>query len=55
MTASEQRTEFFTQNLADRDPELFGSTTSEHGRQRDEIELSASARCSSSLCAGITT
>ncbi len=33
---------FFTQSLADRDPELFGSITSELGRQRNEIELIAS-------------
>ena len=33
---------FFTQSLADRDPELSGSITSEPGRQRDEIELIAS-------------
>ena len=39
MTASDQNRAFFTQSLADRDPELFGSITSELGRQRDEIEL----------------
>ena len=33
---------FFTQDLATRDPEIFGSITSELGRQRDEIELIAS-------------
>lgn len=33
---------FFTQNLEDRDPELFGSIRDELGRQRDEIELIAS-------------
>ncbi|WP_293572672.1 serine hydroxymethyltransferase [Phaeobacter sp.] len=33
---------FFTQSLAERDPELFGSVTAELGRQRDEIELIAS-------------
>ncbi len=33
---------FFTEDLADRDPELFGSITRELGRQRDEIELIAS-------------
>ncbi|UOA28036.1 serine hydroxymethyltransferase [Pseudosulfitobacter sp. DSM 107133] len=33
---------FFTQSLADRDPELFGAVTDELGRQRDEIELIAS-------------
>jgi glycine hydroxymethyltransferase len=35
-------TGFFTQPLSERDPELFGSITSELGRQRDEIELIAS-------------
>ncbi|MEE9387317.1 MAG: serine hydroxymethyltransferase [Paracoccaceae bacterium] len=33
---------FFTENLADRDPELMGAVTSELGRQREEIELIAS-------------
>jgi glycine hydroxymethyltransferase len=33
---------FFTESLASRDPELFGSITRELGRQRDEIELIAS-------------
>ena len=33
---------FFTETLATRDPELFGSITNELGRQRDEIELIAS-------------
>ncbi len=33
---------FFTESLASRDPEIFGSITSELGRQRDEIELIAS-------------
>ncbi|WP_425071219.1 serine hydroxymethyltransferase [Sagittula sp. S175] len=33
---------FFTEDLADRDPELFASITGELGRQRDEIELIAS-------------
>ena len=33
---------FFTETLASRDPELFGSITAELGRQRDEIELIAS-------------
>ena len=33
---------FFTESLATRDPELFGSITNELGRQRDEIELIAS-------------
>ena len=42
MTVSDQNTAFFTQPLADRDPELFGSITSELGRQRNEIELIAS-------------
>ena len=42
MNASDQNTAFFTQSLADRDPEVFGSITSELGRQRNEIELIAS-------------
>jgi len=33
---------FFTESLASRDPELFGSITDELGRQRHEIELIAS-------------
>ncbi|SCZ54872.1 serine hydroxymethyltransferase [Epibacterium ulvae] len=33
---------FFTQSLAERDPELYGSITDELTRQRDEIELIAS-------------
>lgn len=33
---------FFTQSLADRDPELYASITNELGRQRSEIELIAS-------------
>ncbi|WP_420838932.1 serine hydroxymethyltransferase [Aliiroseovarius sediminis] len=33
---------FFTESLAARDPELYGSITDELGRQRDEIELIAS-------------
>ncbi|WP_170473091.1 serine hydroxymethyltransferase [Ruegeria arenilitoris] len=42
MNANLRDTGFFTQSLADRDPELFGSIKSELGRQRDEIELIAS-------------
>ncbi len=42
MNAPQRITGFFTQSLSDRDPELFGSITSELGRQRDEIELIAS-------------
>jgi glycine hydroxymethyltransferase len=42
MTGSPQNSGFFTTSLADADPELFGSITSELGRQRDEIELIAS-------------
>ncbi|NOD87972.1 serine hydroxymethyltransferase, partial [Ruegeria sp. HKCCD4318] len=42
MNANLRDTGFFTQSLSDRDPELFGSITSELGRQRDEIELIAS-------------
>jgi len=33
---------FFTESLATRDPELYGSIRNELGRQRDEIELIAS-------------
>ena len=33
---------FFTDDLAARDPEIFGATVQELGRQRDEIELIAS-------------
>ena len=35
-------TGFFTESLASRDPELFGSIANELGRQRHEIELIAS-------------
>ena len=42
MNAPHRDNGFFTQSLAERDPELFGSITSELGRQRDEIELIAS-------------
>ncbi len=42
MTASDNKRDFFTQSLADRDPEVFGTITNELGRQRDEIELIAS-------------
>lgn len=35
-------TGFFTEALADRDPEIFGAIEDELGRQRDEIELIAS-------------
>ena len=42
MTAAASDTGFFTESLASRDPELFGSITSELGRQRHEIELIAS-------------
>ena len=42
MTNSVRDEGFFTENLADRDPELFGSMTDELTRQRDEIELIAS-------------
>jgi len=42
MTAPNQTTGFFTESLATSDPEIFGSITSELGRQRDEIELIAS-------------
>ncbi|MEO9575387.1 MAG: serine hydroxymethyltransferase [Tateyamaria sp.] len=42
MNAPHRTDGFFTQSLADRDPELFGSIRDELGRQRDEIELIAS-------------
>jgi len=42
MTATVRDTGFFTEDLATRDPELYGSITDELGRQRDEIELIAS-------------
>ncbi|MCT4611220.1 MAG: serine hydroxymethyltransferase, partial [Pelagimonas sp.] len=42
MTSSSRDSGFFTESLSTRDPELFGSITSELGRQRDEIELIAS-------------
>ncbi|EIE50413.1 serine hydroxymethyltransferase [Salipiger aestuarii] len=42
MNAPHRDDGFFTQDLSDRDPELFASITGELGRQRDEIELIAS-------------
>ena len=42
MTVQTRDAGFFNETLATRDPELFGSITSELGRQRDEIELIAS-------------
>ncbi|MEM7472765.1 MAG: serine hydroxymethyltransferase, partial [Pseudomonadota bacterium] len=42
MNAPYKDTGFFTQELSERDPELFGSISQELGRQRDEIELIAS-------------
>ena len=33
---------FFSESLADRDPEIFGAVSNELTRQRDEIELIAS-------------
>jgi glycine hydroxymethyltransferase len=42
MNAPHRTDGFFTQSLADRDPEIFGSIRDELGRQRDEIELIAS-------------
>jgi glycine hydroxymethyltransferase len=42
MNATHRDTGFFTQDLSERDAELFASITSELGRQRDEIELIAS-------------
>jgi len=42
MNAPHRDDAFFTQDIAERDPELFGAITQELGRQRDEIELIAS-------------
>ena len=42
MNAPHRDTGFFTQDLSDRDPDLFASITDELGRQREEIELIAS-------------
>ena len=42
MNAPHRDPGFFTEHLAQRDPELFGTITAELGRQRDEIELIAS-------------
>ncbi|MBU2960430.1 serine hydroxymethyltransferase [Citreicella sp. C3M06] len=42
MNAPHRDDGFFTQELAERDAELFASITGELGRQRDEIELIAS-------------
>jgi len=42
MNAPHRPDTFFTQDLADSDPELFGAISQELGRQRDEIELIAS-------------
>ncbi len=42
MNAPHRDNGFFTESLAQRDPELFASMRSELGRQRDEIELIAS-------------
>ncbi|MBE3639864.1 serine hydroxymethyltransferase [Mangrovicoccus algicola] len=42
MNAPHRDQGFFTEALADRDPDLFGAITRELGRQRDEIELIAS-------------
>ncbi|MEL6102359.1 MAG: serine hydroxymethyltransferase, partial [Pseudomonadota bacterium] len=42
MNAPHRDSGFFTQALAERDPDLFGAIRSELGRQRDEIELIAS-------------
>jgi len=50
MNASHRDDGFFTETLASRDPELFGSITNELGRQRDEIELIASENiCSAAV------
>ncbi len=42
MNAPHRDTGFFTETLAQRDPELYASVRNELGRQRDEIELIAS-------------
>jgi len=42
MNAPHRDTGFFTQSLADRDPEIAAAMDKELGRQRDEIELIAS-------------
>ena len=42
MNAPHRDTGFFTEPLAQRDPEIFGAITGELGRQRGEIELIAS-------------
>ncbi len=42
MNAPQRDAGFFTEDLAARDPEIFGAITRELGRQRDEIELIAS-------------
>ena len=42
MNAPHRDTGFFTETLADRDPDLFAAITGELGRQREEIELIAS-------------
>ncbi len=40
--ASKQHESFFSRTLEDADPEIFGASRSELGRQRHEIELIAS-------------
>ncbi|MGH6865497.1 MAG: serine hydroxymethyltransferase [Methyloceanibacter sp.] len=40
--AEAQGNEFFTEHLADADPEVWAAIEKEHGRQQDEIELIAS-------------
>ena len=42
MNTHHRKSGFFTETLAARDPEIFGSITDELGRQRNEIELIAS-------------
>jgi len=42
MNASQRHAIFFTERLAERDPEVFATLEGELGRQRDEIELIAS-------------
>ncbi len=47
MNAPHRDAGFFTETLADRDPELFSAVKAELGRQRDEIELIASENITS--------
>jgi len=47
MTIATRDTEFFTETLASRDPDIFDSIRKELGRQREEIELIASENIAS--------